>query len=56
MVLMHGGSLKGAELIASRWADARKVAQIAFKPDWTRHAKAAPFKRNDAMLDVLPIG
>jgi hypothetical protein len=24
--------------------------------DWGRHAKAAPFKRNDAMLDVLPIG
>jgi hypothetical protein len=23
---------------------------------WTRHAKAAPFKRNDAMLEVLPIG
>ena len=56
MVLMHGGSPKGAELIASRWADSRKVAQIAFKPDWTRHAKAAPFKRNDAMLDILPIG
>jgi hypothetical protein len=30
--------------------------QVAFKPDWTRHAKAAPFKRNDQMLDVLPIG
>ncbi|HLG48083.1 MAG TPA: hypothetical protein VKY24_17705, partial [Reyranella sp.] len=30
--------------------------QIAFKPDWHRHAKAAPFKRNDAMLEVLPIG
>ena len=29
---------------------------IVFKPDWTRHAKAAPFKRNDAMLDVLPVG
>ena len=56
MVLMHGGSPKGAELIASRWADSRKVAQIAFKPDWTRHAKSAPFKRNDAMLDILPIG
>ena len=56
MLLMHGGSPKGAELIASRWADNRKVAQIAFKPDWTRHAKAAPFKRNDQMLDVLPIG
>jgi hypothetical protein len=56
MVLLHGGSDRGAELIAAKWADARKVPQIAFKPDWTRHAKAAPFKRNDAMLEVLPIG
>ena len=56
MVLLHGGSPKGAELIAAKWAEARKVTQIAFKPDWTKHAKAAPFKRNDAMLDVLPVG
>ncbi|HEX8419364.1 MAG TPA: DUF2493 domain-containing protein [Sphingomonas sp.] len=56
MVLLHGGSPKGAELIASRWADHRKVPQVAFKPDWTKHAKAAPFKRNDAMLNILPIG
>ena len=56
MVLLHGGSPKGAERIAARWADHRKVPQIAFKPDWAKHAKAAPFKRNDAMLEVLPIG
>jgi len=56
MVLLHGGSPKGAERIAERWADHRDVPQIAFKPDWTRHGKAAPFKRNDRMLDVLPIG
>jgi hypothetical protein len=56
MVLLHGGSPKGAELIASKWATNRKVPQIAFKPDWTKHSKAAPFKRNDAMLDLLPIG
>jgi hypothetical protein len=56
MVLLHGGSPKGAERIAARWADHRKVPQIAFKPDWTKHAKAAPFKRNDQMLAVLPIG
>lgn len=56
MVLLHGGSPKGAELIAAKWAANRKVPQVAFKPDWTRHAKAAPFKRNDAMLAVLPIG
>jgi hypothetical protein len=56
MVLLHGGSPKGAERIAACWADNRKVPQIAFKPDWTRHAKAAPFKRNDQMLEALPIG
>ena len=56
MVLLHGGSPKGAERIAACWADSRKVTHIAFKPDWTRHAKAAPFKRNDQILNVLPIG
>jgi hypothetical protein len=56
LVLLHGGSPKGAELIAAKWASNRKVPQIAFKPDWAKHAKAAPFKRNDAMLAVLPIG
>jgi hypothetical protein len=56
MVLLHGGSPKGAERIAARWADHRKVVQIAFKPDWTKHAKAAPFKRNDLILETLPIG
>ena len=56
MVLLHGGSPKGAERIAARWADNRKVTHIPFKPDWTRHAKAAPFKRNDQILEILPIG
>jgi YspA, cpYpsA-related SLOG family len=56
MVLLHGGSPKGAERIAACWANTRKVPQIVFKPDWTRYAKAAPFKRNDQILAVLPIG
>ena len=55
MVLLHGGTPKGAELIASRCADIRKMPQIVFKPDWTKHGKAAPFKRN-AMFDILPVG
>jgi hypothetical protein len=25
-------------------------------PDWTKHAQGAPFKRNDQMLDSMPIG
>ena len=56
MVLMHGGSPKGAERIAARWADHRKVPQIFFKPHWARHGKAAPFKRNDQMLEAMPLG
>ena len=56
MVLLHGGSPKGAERIAACWADNRKVPQVVFKPDWSRHKNAAPFKRNDQMLEALPIG
>ena len=56
MVLLHGGSPKGAELIAAKWAANRKVPQVAFKPDWSKHAKAAPFKRNDVMLTMMPVG
>ena len=56
MVLLHGGSPKGAERIAACWANRRKVQQIVFKPEWARHGKAAPFKRNDQILDALPIG
>lgn len=56
MVLLHGGPPRGAERIAVKWAEHRGVTQIAFKPDWTRHAKAAPFRRNDALLETLPVG
>ena len=34
----------------------RCVTQIVFKPDWTRRSKAAPFKRNDRLLEIVPIG
>lgn len=56
MVLLHGGSRTGTDRIAACWANHRKVPHIAFEPQWTTYAKAAPFKRNDEMLAVLPIG
>ena len=56
MVLLHGGSPKGAELIAAKWAETRRVPQVVFKPDWAKHKNAAPFKRNDQMLEAMPIG
>lgn len=56
MVLLHGGTPSGAEHIADCWARNRKVMAIVFRPDWNRHAKAAPFKRNDRLLEQLPAG
>ena len=56
MILLHGGTPKGAELIAAKWADNRGVTQVIFRPDWKAHNKAAPFRRNDQLLEALPIG
>ncbi len=56
MVLVHGKSPRGAEKIASLWAKNRNVPQIGFAPDWTKHGRSAPFKRNDEMLEIVPKG
>ena len=54
MVLIHGGSKKGCDHIAALWAKARNVPQVAFRPDFAAHNRAAPFKRNDDMLALNP--
>ena len=55
MVLVHGGG-PGAEKIASRWAESKGVHQVVCRPDWNAHGKAAPFRRNDELLRLLPKG
>ena len=55
MVLLHGGG-PGVEKIAASWAEARGVNQIVCRPDWNAHGKAAPFRRNDELLNLLPKG
>ena len=55
MVLVHGGG-PGVEKIAASWAQARGVDQIICRPDWNAHGKAAPFRRNDDLLNLLPKG
>ena len=55
MVLLHGGG-PGYEKIAASWADARGVHQVICRPDWSAHGKAAPFRRNDELLNLLPKG
>ena len=46
----------GVEKIAARWAERNDIDQIVCKPDWDRHGRAAPFRRNEEMLQLLPKG
>ena len=55
IILVHGGG-PGAEKIAARWADRNGVHQVVCRPDWNAHGKAAPFRRNDQLLNLLPKG
>lgn len=54
MVLVHGGNSKGVDKIASLWAQSRSVATVICRPDFSRHGKAAPFKRNDQIIRLKP--
>ena len=55
LVLVHGGG-PGAERIAARWAENNAVHQVVFMPDWDAHGRAAPLRRNDQLLKLLPRG
>ena len=54
-MLVHGGG-PGAEKIAARWAESKGVHQVICRPDWNTHGRAAPFRRNDQLLKLLPKG
>ena len=55
LVLVHGGG-PGVEKIAAQWAERNGVHQVVCRPDWERHGRAAPFRRNDELLNLLPKG
>ena len=55
IVIVHGGG-PGVDRIAAQWAERNGVHQIVCKPDWNRHGRAAPFRRNEELLNLLPKG
>ena len=55
IILVHGGG-PGVERIAAQWAEQNGVHQVVCKPDWNAHGRAAPFRRNDELLNLLPKG
>ena len=55
LVLVHGGG-PGVDRVAAQWAERNGLNQIVCKPDWDAHGRAAPFRRNDELLNLLPKG
>ena len=55
LILVHGGG-PGVEKLAAQWAERNGVHQVVCKPDWNAHGRAAPFRRNDELLNLLPKG
>ncbi len=53
MILLHGDA-PGVQKIGARWAEANDVAQVLCLPDWKRHPKAAPYRRNDQIVALQP--
>lgn len=51
MVVVHGGG-KGVDRMAASWAESREIDQVVVRPDWTGEGRAAPFKRNDRMVQL----
>ena len=52
---MHGGG-PGIERIAVHWAYRNGVYHVVCKPDSNVHGRAAPFRRNVELLNLLPKG
>src|ERR1700730_6055377 len=52
---MDGKSPKGAERSPPAGRITATLPQIGFAPDWTKRDRAASFKRNDQLFEVLPV-
>ncbi|ACG78596.1 conserved hypothetical protein [Phenylobacterium zucineum HLK1] len=54
MVLATTGA-RGAERLAIRWAQQKRVTLVLARADFDRHGKAAPFRANDELLALEPV-
>ena len=54
MALVTTG-LHGAEKIAMRWAQQKRVTIVLAKADFNKHGRSAPFRANDEMMALDPV-
>ncbi len=48
--LIISGGAKGIDQLAERYADQHKISKLILYPQYSRYGKAAPIKRNEAMV------
>lgn len=54
MALATSGA-PGAEKLAIQWAEQKKVRIVLARADFDKHARSAPFRANDQLIDLDPV-
>ena len=46
------GGANGIDRLAEEYADKHRISKLILRPQYERYGKAAPLKRNEAMVDI----
>lgn len=46
------GGAEGVDALAEKYADAKHLSKYIFRPRYSLYGRAAPLKRNEAMVDM----
>ena len=50
--MIISGGAKGIDSLAERYADKNRISKLILRPRYDLYGKAAPIKRNEAMVDI----
>ncbi len=50
--LIISGGAKGIDLVAEKYADKHNISKLILRPRYDLYGRAAPLKRNEAMVDL----
>ena len=50
--LIVSGGADGVDRLAEEYADKNRISKLILRPSYDKYGKAAPLKRNEAMVDI----
>lgn len=50
--LIISGGANGIDSLAEKYADKKRISKLIIRPDYKTYGRAAPIKRNEAMVDA----